>query len=179
MISKKIIKPKEKAFEFKKLKLTIPRERKSSFPIPRIKMSGDHGLISAQRLCAHFKIDGRKIILDKFTNNPNMFSKYSSLTEILSIINKLKYLAKMNNVTQINILVFSKEYSKIFTNLGFDAPSLNKLQAFNEKLKSLEIKEIDEIIDDHHFFVIDNKDKISVLENKELKKYIPYSILWI
>ncbi len=176
-MSKKIIKPKKiKVFEFKKLEKVNPRENKRSFPIPEIKMNREQGLISAKRLCAHFKMEGNEIIIYRFSNNLRVFSESSSITEMTAVINKLKYFAKKNNVKQISIPVFSKEHSKIFTYFGFMEPPLTKIQAYNTKLKSLGIKGIEEIIDNNHFFVMDNKNKISVLENKELHKYIPFCV---
>ena len=176
-MSKKIIKPKKvRFFEFKKIEKTNPRENRRSFPIPEIKMNREHGLISAKRLCAHFKMERNEIIIYRFSNTPHVFSENSSITEMTAVISRLKYFAKKNNVKQISIPVFSKEHSKIFTHFGFREPPLIKIQAYNIKLKSLGIKGIEEIIDTNHFFVIDDKNKISVLENKELNKYIPFCV---
>jgi hypothetical protein len=116
------------------------------------------------------------MIISKFSNNQNIFSVNNSVKEIITVINRLKHFAKQNNLKQINISVFSKEYSKIFNNFGFIQPPLKMINEYNLKLKSLGVTGIDEIIDRNHFFVTNKENKLIALENKELYKYIPFCV---
>jgi len=183
MVSKKIIQKKNpKVLEIKKIepKINLSEVKKPiKLPIPEIKINVNKGRISSGRLNADFKIKNKEISVFKFYNKANKFSSSSSVSEMISIINKLKYFAKANNINKINIPILSNEYSSVLSHFGFTSPSQEEMNALKKKLNLIDVDVIKEIIDENHFIVLNKKNKTETIENKELMKYIPSSVFMI